>query len=181
MDVHVQIFLPPENSAGEKTPPREALLIDKIRPEAEMYRKHTGINPVITDIKKAITAPGLKGCIKAMFITDPALHDEIRQKILARFGNRIYVTRTHLTFFEVLGPGASKGKGLKTVMRHRGLKPEEVIAFGDEENDLPMFTVAGFSGAPANAKENIKQAADFVYGSNTEEGLAVFLEGLFLL
>jgi len=54
-----------------------------------------------------------------------------------------------------------------------------LIAFGDEENDLPMFNVAGFSAAPSSAKEIVRQAADFVFGSNAEEGLAAFLEDLF--
>jgi FMN hydrolase / 5-amino-6-(5-phospho-D-ribitylamino)uracil phosphatase len=61
----------------------------------------------------------------------------------------------------------------------RGLKPREVIAFGDEENDLPMFGVAGFSAAPSSAKEKVRNAADFIYGSNAEEGIVAFLEGVF--
>jgi len=79
-----------------------------------------------------------------------------------------------------MNAGVSKGTGLKTVMECRGLKPEEVIAFGDEENDIPMFSVAGFSAAPSNARENVRQAADFVFGSNAEEGLAAFLDDLFM-
>jgi hydroxymethylpyrimidine pyrophosphatase-like HAD family hydrolase len=180
MDVHFQIFLPPgcgPESPGEN--PWEVLLIDKMRPEAEMYQRHTGVNPVVTDLKAAIAAPKVKGCIKAAFITDPSLHDEIRRKMLDRFGNGIYIARTYTTFMEVMDAGVSKGEGLKTVMRLRGLKPEEVIALGDEENDLPMFPVAGFSAAPSNAKEKVLKAADFVFGPNTEEGLAAFLEKLF--
>jgi hydroxymethylpyrimidine pyrophosphatase-like HAD family hydrolase len=64
-------------------------------------------------------------------------------------------------------------------MEKRGLKPEELIALGDEENDLPMFSVAGFSVAPANAKEKVRQAADLVTGPNTEDGIAAFLEETF--
>jgi hydroxymethylpyrimidine pyrophosphatase-like HAD family hydrolase len=114
-----------------------------------------------------------------MFICDSSLHDEIRQKMSGRFGDSIYITRSHPTFLEILNAGVSKGEGLKIAMNCRGLKPEEIIAFGDEENDLPMFSVAGFSAAPSNAKEKVRQAADFVFGSNTEEGLATFLENLF--
>jgi len=40
--------------------------------------------------------------------------------------------------------------------------------------------VAGFSAAPENAREKIREAADFVYGSNAEEGLAAYLEKTFL-
>jgi Cof subfamily protein (haloacid dehalogenase superfamily) len=173
MGVHYQIYLPP---AGGNY---EALLIDKPAPEAEMYRRHTGIRPVVRNLKEAIAAPGLAGCLKAMYITDPALHDEIRQKLLDRFGNRIYVAQTFPTFLEVMDARVSKGEGLKIAMKYRGLKPEEIIALGDEENDLPLFSIAGFSAAPANAKEKVRAAAGRVFGSNAEEGLAAFLEEVF--
>ena len=178
MDIHFQIFIPPDE---KNESPWETLLVDKMRPEAEMYQKHTGITPVVTDMKAAITAPGLKGCIKAAFITDPGLHDEIRQKMTDRFGGRVYIARTYPTFLEVMAAGVSKGEGLKTVMACRGLKPDEVIALGDEENDLPMFAVAGFSAAPSSAKDKVKQAAGYIFGSNAEEGIAPFLEEMFKL
>jgi Cof subfamily protein (haloacid dehalogenase superfamily) len=175
MDIHYQVFFPPRRGQNGEKSLWEALLIDRQSPEAEMYHKHTGVMPVVTDLKAAIAEPGLQGCIKAMFITDPALHDVIRQKMSDRFGSRIYMARTYPTFLEIMNAGVSKGEGLKTVMNCRGLKPEEIIAFGDEENDLPMFSVAGFSAAPSSAKEKVREAADFIFGSNAEEGLADFL------
>jgi Cof subfamily protein (haloacid dehalogenase superfamily) len=183
MDIHYQIYLPSGVKAAgvENAGQWETLLIDKPRPEAEMYRRHTGITPVVTDLKKALAATGLAGCVKAMFITGSALHDEIRRQMLDRFGSRIYVARTFPTFLEVMRSGVSKGAGLETAMLRRGLKPEEVIALGDEENDLLMFKATGFSAAPANARENVKAAADRIFGSNAEEGLAAFLEELFEL
>jgi Cof subfamily protein (haloacid dehalogenase superfamily) len=171
--MHFQIYLPP---AGGKY---EALLVDKLTPEAEMYHRHTGIAPVARNLKEAIAAPGIAGCVKAMFITDPALHDETRTKLLERFGDRIYVARTFPTFLEVMDARVSKGAGLKTAMKYRGLEPEDIIALGDEENDLPMFGVAGFSAAPANAKEKVRAAAGRVFASNAGEGLAAFLEEVF--
>ncbi|MCL2762057.1 MAG: Cof-type HAD-IIB family hydrolase [Treponema sp.] len=173
MNIHFQVFLPPQADG------KRALLVEKQRPESEMYHKHTSILPVVTDLKAAIAAPGLQGVIKAMFIANPALHPEIRRAMTDRFGNRVYIVNTYPSFLEIMNAGVSKGEGLKIVMDYRGLKPEEVIAFGDEENDLPMFTVAGFSAAPSSAKEKVRAAADFIFGSNAEEGLAIFLEELF--
>jgi Cof subfamily protein (haloacid dehalogenase superfamily) len=173
MDVHFQVLFPPEEGRWE------ALLIEKERPESEMYYRHTGITPVVTDMKAAIVATGQKGVIKAMFIAEPAVLAEIRPKLAERFGDRIYITGSYPTFLEMMNAGVSKGAGLKTVMECRGLKPEEVLACGDEENDLPMFTVAGFSAAPCTAKEKVREAADFIFGPPAEEGLAAFLDELF--
>jgi hydroxymethylpyrimidine pyrophosphatase-like HAD family hydrolase len=66
-------------------------------------------------------------------------------------------------------------------MERRGLDAAAVMALGDEENDLPMFEAAGFSAAPANARETVRQAAGLVIGSNADDGAAVFLEEFFQL
>jgi Cof subfamily protein (haloacid dehalogenase superfamily) len=176
MGIHCQLYLPPQKKS-DGTSGWEALLIEKQCPESEMYRKHTGITPLVADLKTAVS--GAEGCIKIMFIADPPLLEEANKKMIGRFGGEIYIARSFPTFLDIMNAGVSKGEGLKTAMACRGLKPEEVIAFGDEENDLPMFAVAGFSAAPSNAKDKVRQAADFVFGSNAEEGLAAFLEERF--
>jgi len=183
LGVHYQVYLPagisPDTGKEDPNQKWEALLIDRYGPEAEYYKKHTGITPVVKNLKSLAALP-LKGCIKGMYIADPSLHDQIRAKMSERFGGKISIMRSYPTFLEVINTGVSKGEGLKIAMEHRGLKPEEVIAFGDEENDLSMFPVAGFAGAPESAREKIRNAADLVYGSNAEEGLAVWLEETFL-
>jgi Cof subfamily protein (haloacid dehalogenase superfamily) len=183
LGVHYQIYLPtgisPDTGKEDSNLKYETLLIEKESPESQMYYEHTGISPVIRDLKKTAALPGLNGCIKGMFIADPSVHDEIRKRMYERFGSRISVLRSFPTFLEVINNGVSKGEGLKIAMRHRGLKPEEVIAFGDEENDLSMFSAAGFSAAPQNARENIREAAGIVYGHIAEEGLADYLEKTF--
>jgi len=179
MDVHYQVFFPPSCDPENGENRRETLVIEKRRGESEFYQNHTGMVPVVADLKEMAVSPDLPGAVKAMFIVDPMRHGEIRLKMSERFGERIYMTRTHPTFLEVMDARVSKGEGLKTVMKLRGLNPDEVIAFGDEENDLPMFAVAGFSAAPSSAREKVREAADFVFGSNAEEGLAAFLEELF--
>jgi len=182
LGVHYQVYLPagisPDTGQEDPAFKWETLVIENYGAEAEMYQKHTGIVPVIRDLKNIAALP-LEGCIKGMFIADPSIHDEIRKRMKDRFGEQITVMRSYPTFLEVINKGVSKGEGLRIAMEHRGLKPEEVIAFGDEENDLPMFTVAGYSAVPANAREKIREQADIIYGPNTEEGLAVWLEEVF--
>ena len=182
MGVHYQIYLPSGVAPDNETPARkwEMLIMEKQTPEADMYFNHTGIIPVIMDLKKVTANAGIPGCVKAMFLVEPSLHDEIRQKMYGKFGNRINIIRSFPTFLEILNAGVSKGKGLEIVMQHLGLTANEVMVFGDEENDLAMFSAAGFSAAPSSARENIREAADIVFGSNTEEGLAAYLEKTFL-
>lgn len=173
MNIHFQVFFPPQNGSWEN------LVVERESPESETYRKHTGIAPLVTDLKAAIAKPDIRGVMKAMFIAAPDVLAQIRPMLTEQFGDRIYITGSHPQFLEIMNAGVNKGEGLKTVMRYSGLKPEQVIAFGDEENDLPMFDAAGFSAAPCSAKEKIREAADFIYGSVAEEGLAAFLNELF--
>jgi hydroxymethylpyrimidine pyrophosphatase-like HAD family hydrolase len=184
LNVYFQVYLPAGISpdTGKKDPQQKwgALLIEKYCPEAEMYISHTNVTPVTKDLKNISTMPDVTGCIKGMFIASPSLHDEIRKRVFGHFGDSINVIRSFPTFLEILNTGVSKGEGLKIAMQYKGLKPEEVIAFGDEENDLSMFTAAGFSGAPESARDKIKGKAGFIFGSNTKEGLAAWLEKTFL-
>jgi hydroxymethylpyrimidine pyrophosphatase-like HAD family hydrolase len=154
-------------------------MIEEDRPEAEMYRRHTGIRPVLGDLKTAIGEGRAPGCIKGMFIAEPEAQERIRPLLAERFGGRIYTARTFPTFLEIMAAGVSKGAGLRAAMEKRGLAAAEVIALGDEENDLPMFEAAGFSVAPANAKDTVKEAAALTIGSNADDGPAAYLESLF--
>jgi Cof subfamily protein (haloacid dehalogenase superfamily) len=178
-----QIYMPAGISpyTGEADPSVKwsQLLIEKECNESYKYRDRTGITPIVRDLKEVTALPGLKGCIKALYICEPDCHDEIKKKINGKFGSRISVMRSSPFLLEISNAGVSKGEGLRIAMGRRGLKPEEVIAFGDEENDLSMFSVAGFSAAPENGKEDVREAADIVYGSSAQEGLAAFLEEFF--
>jgi Cof subfamily protein (haloacid dehalogenase superfamily) len=175
MGVYYQIYFP-----GTGDDSRQVLMAERDSPHREMYHKHTGILAELGSLKEAIAAPEFAGCIKGMFLAEPEVQDRIRPKLEERFGDSIYVARTFPTFLEVMNASVSKGQGLSLALEYRGLKPDEVAAFGDEENDLPMFALAAFSAAPANAKEPVKAAADLVVGPNTGDGIAEFLEKTFL-
>ncbi|MDR1411217.1 MAG: Cof-type HAD-IIB family hydrolase [Spirochaetaceae bacterium] len=184
-NIYYQIYFPAGNSgavSGRLLPggPREILMADKNRDEADAYRKHTGIQAVFGDLGEALSSPGFSGCIKSMFITSPEMIKKIRPEIEERFGNSVYVTQSSPVFLEVLKAGVSKGAGLRIAMDRLGLEKEDVLACGDEENDLPMFSVAGFSAAPANAREQVLAAAAFRFKDCAEEGFAEFLENSLL-
>lgn len=78
----------------------------------------------------------------------------------------------------ITAKAASKGEALLAGCRHLGLDPGEVIAFGDAENDIEMFKVAGASVAMGQADERIRSAATIVTGSNTEDGVAAVIDRL---
>lgn len=82
---------------------------------------------------------------------------------------------TH-TRTQVLPLGSSKGEGVAWLLNHLGLSPAGLLALGDGENDIEMLQLAAVSAAMGNAGHKVKAAADFVVGSNDEDGVAQAVE-----
>lgn len=78
-----------------------------------------------------------------------------------------------LWYLEVFSVKASKGRALDYIRNNYGFT--KVTAFGDNLNDLPLFHGSEIRCAVGNAKEELKELADFVIGSNEENGVARFL------
>jgi len=72
----------------------------------------------------------------------------------------------------------NKASALGEVCEGRRIAPDEVIAFGDQPNDVPMLTWAGRGVAVANAAPDVAAFADEVTRSNDEDGVALVLERL---
>jgi Cof subfamily protein (haloacid dehalogenase superfamily) len=79
---------------------------------------------------------------------------------------------------EVFDPQVSKWQGLLHVAKLHGIDPADVIAVGDDVNDLPMIRNAGLGVAMGNAHREVKAIARRTIGRNDEDGLARFLEEL---
>ena len=90
----------------------------------------------------------------------------------------LYVPAYGVEVLEVFDPAVNKWQGILHVARHHGIDPAEIIAVGDDVNDIPMLQGAGLGVAMGNAKPEIRALAKRVIGSNSEEGLAQFLEEL---
>jgi hypothetical protein len=91
--------------------------------------------------------------------------------------NHVY---SEINFLEILPPGVDKGAALRAVATHLGLEREEIIAAGDNLNDLAMIEYAGLGVAMGNAPEVLRAQADFVAPSNNEHGLQEVIERFIL-
>ena len=79
---------------------------------------------------------------------------------------------------EITAASASKGSALESACRFLGISPAEVVAFGDAENDIEMFRVAGASVAMGQASAAVRSAATMVSAAGRDDGVAVALERL---
>ena len=63
---------------------------------------------------------------------------------------------------DLIQNGGGKVTGIRYVLEHEGIAPEECIAFGDAENDIDMLEFCGVGVAMGNAQDKVKNAADYV-------------------
>jgi len=107
--------------------------------------------------------------------------EEILHMLRKRLADReIYITRSHSYFLEMLNPEATKGKGLAAVAENLAIDRKNIMAIGDNENDIEMFKYVGYSVAMANASDDIKSHADYVTKNNNDDGVAEAIEKLVL-
>ncbi|WBB73756.1 HAD family hydrolase [Micromonospora sp. WMMD1128] len=89
------------------------------------------------------------------------------------------LTQAGLGFVEICPPGVDKASGLSVVADRLGVDPADVLVFGDQPNDLPMFGWAGWARvAVANAHPELRAAADEITLRNDDDGVAVYLDRL---
>lgn len=81
---------------------------------------------------------------------------------------------------EVIAKGVSKGKAVEALVEFYGLKREEVICIGDNENDLSMIKYAGLGVAMGNSINIVKENADYITDSNDKDGVAKVIKKFIL-
>ncbi|VTS20063.1 bifunctional Cof-type HAD-IIB family hydrolase/peptidylprolyl isomerase [Streptococcus pseudoporcinus] len=91
------------------------------------------------------------------------------------------LVRWHDNSSDVVLKGTSKALGVSKVVDHLGLKPENILVFGDELNDLELFDYAGISIAMGISHPLLQEKADFVTKKVEENGILYALEELGLI
>jgi hydroxymethylpyrimidine pyrophosphatase-like HAD family hydrolase len=89
-----------------------------------------------------------------------------------------HVTSSGLDWVEIGAAGVSKAYAMERICKLTGVRVSEVLAVGDNHNDLTVLAWAGRAAAPANAIPEVLAAVDQVLPSNGEDGVAVLLEEL---
>lgn len=106
--------------------------------------------------------------------------NEAYPEAAARFAGRAEATISHPEFLEFVAPGVSKGVALRWLARRQGIPMSQVMAVGDQLNDLDMIAAAGHGVAMGNAPEEVRCAARYVAPNVDEHGAARMIEELVL-
>lgn len=104
---------------------------------------------------------------KVLTIVEPAEIEEITREFKEKFGERLHVVQTSPYFMEFCRPEINKAYGLKKL----GINPDELMSFGDSNNDLEMLEFSKYPIAMGNAKPEVKEASCYVTKDNNSEGI----------
>ena len=132
----------------------------------------------VSPIEKALT----EDPIQVMFCGTVERMQHAQQRLLAGgFSDEITVLRTQydhrdLTIVDVLHAGCSKGHALQRWAERRGIERCEVMAIGDNYNDIEMLTFAGHPVIMGNASDDLKQSGWTITLRNDESGVAAAIE-----
>lgn len=80
------------------------------------------------------------------------------------------------SWLQIIRRDTDKGVGLRILADRLGVDPSEVVAFGDNYNDLPMFDAAGFAVAVGDGVPEARERADYVTDACECNGVARFLQ-----
>ena len=138
-----------------------------IKQESEI----TGLNAKLlqgnlTDVHKIL----VMGSTEEIQTVEPVLKQALPHLIIHRSKDE---------YLEITNSAATKAKAIQFMAQHLGISAEQIIAFGDNFNDLDMLQYAGLSVAMSNAPDAIKQVAKEVTATNNEDGIALVLNRVF--
>ena len=155
----------------------EDTVVGRWSPELDLYLSfHPGAEADVRIVPDLIHYARANPPIKLLFSTHPDKLDEAVSSLSDASQGRMSVVRSHMHFGEVTAPGVDKGSAIRSLAEHLGVQRENVIAIGDEENDLPMLTWAGLGLAVGNAPDSVRSSVQEVLPSIADDGVATAIE-----
>ena len=111
--------------------------------------------------------------ITKLLLLGPTEKIEPLGEVLAKaFRHKVIVMQTEGELLQIMHPTVSKAQALKTVAGELGVSQQQVMAIGDNANDVDMLRWAGLGVAMANAAPTALEAADAVTDHNDQDGVA---------
>ena len=109
---------------------------------------------------------------KILLAGEPDELDEYQKILAKRYDGLLEVYKSAPYFLELMPLGVSKGSMLPLLLDKLGVTREELVAFGDNYNDMTMIGYAGLGVAMANGEAEVKKIANYVCESNDDDGIA---------
>lgn len=136
------------------------------------------ILPPSKDAKDLPSAKNMlkKPPVKIVVCGDEREIENLKIELKKKYKNRVFLTTAVKNWIDIIHGDVSKAKGIAILAKRLKVKQEEIVAIGDNINDIPMLEHAGLGIAMGNAPNEVKKAADQITLSNDEDGVAKCIE-----
>ena len=146
----------------------------------EEFYNHMASYPY--DLEYVEDPVSLKDICKISVWRKEGIEPELEEEMQKRWADRLDVCLAGECFLDFMNKGCNKGNAISIIQEHYGIRPEETVAFGNADNDIPMLKKAKYSYAVAGASENLKNVAYEVIGEMKDDAvlqkLKVILESV---
>ncbi|GAB5053791.1 MULTISPECIES: HAD family hydrolase [Pediococcus] len=146
---------------------------DKHCQETDAETAITHEKPVIQKTSVNLTQTIYKFMVMSF---QPPLFDRLQKYLKQLNLPDLNVMTSGDAYIEITPTSATKANAIAQIQKEEHLKIDQLAAFGDGENDIPMFKHVGLPIAVANTSQEVKQYAKFVSTSNREDGVAIGIE-----
>lgn len=119
------------------------------------------------------TLPAMKICVQ----TDDL---EKAQKIARSVSSCDFLPFSDIPWYKFSPASATKENGILILCKNLNISPQEILAFGDDFNDIGMLKLCGKGIAMGNAIAQVKDIADGMTKTNNEDGVAWYVENFIL-
>lgn len=109
---------------------------------------------------------------KLLLAGEPDELDKYKEILSKRYDGLLDVYKSAPYFLEIMPFGVTKGSMLPLLLQKLEINRDELIAFGDNYNDMTMIGYAGCGVAMENSESDLKKIADYVCESNDNDGVA---------
>ncbi|HFR3774961.1 TPA: Cof-type HAD-IIB family hydrolase [Streptococcus suis] len=106
--------------------------------------------------------------------------ESITEEFNQAFQGQLVAVTSGYGSIDILPEGIHKAWGLEQVLTNLAITPDQVLAFGDSDNDIELLSYVGVSYAMENATDKVKQVAKYMAPSHLEAGVFQVLEELVL-
>lgn len=150
---------------------------------AHREEKNTKASPEVKSNKEVIELwkSTSIGAHKIMCMGDKEKIEKLYNYLEEEFSDQLHLYRSKDTYIEIANKKVSKLTGIQQVLKecYPQITLPEVVAFGDNYNDIEMLKGVGLGVAVANAREEVKTVADQITKHHKEDGVAISLHDIF--
>ena len=148
----------------------DVLYAEEDNREVREYAKHSSVDFYV--VKDLLELVSKKAPTKILAIDEEKVLESIKEKLRRKYKDELKIFKSFPTYLEFVPKDVDKGTGLRYLKEIFGWKKEEIVSFGDNENDIALFRESGLKVAVANAVDELKEVADVVAPSNNQAGVA---------